>query len=177
MRSCSPFSTRVRLPMATLSCMTLRWWSLLSMGSWCCDKTNTLTHCITCHTTVTTSTVLRHPPATHTAGWTPWSWVWGCPSGTLEWQLAAEWLAIIHPDTNKKTNGTQTHTHTHTHTHKSVIVSRFANKIPSVQQLVDETYCINNYGDISCFRLLYHLLKEREKVLSRDNVTLNVVWC
>lgn len=37
-RSCSPFSTRVRLPIATLSCMTLRLWLVLSMGSWCWDS-------------------------------------------------------------------------------------------------------------------------------------------
>lgn len=37
-RSCSPFSTSVMLPIATLSCMTLRLWSLLSMGSWCWDS-------------------------------------------------------------------------------------------------------------------------------------------
>lgn len=58
MRSCSPFSTRVRLPMATLSCMTLRWWSVLSMGSWCWDSNTqtrwtltltALTHRIICN--------------------------------------------------------------------------------------------------------------------------------
>lgn len=37
-RSCSPFSTRVMLPIATLSCMTLRLWLELFMGSWCWDS-------------------------------------------------------------------------------------------------------------------------------------------
>lgn len=37
-RSCSPFSTRVMLPIATLSCMTLRLWLVLFMGSWCWDS-------------------------------------------------------------------------------------------------------------------------------------------
>lgn len=47
-RSCSPFSTRVMLPIATLSCMTLRLWLVLSMGSWCwgsqTEKMLTWTH-------------------------------------------------------------------------------------------------------------------------------------
>lgn len=50
---------------------------------------------------------------------------------------------------------------------QSVIVYGFANKIPSAQQLeldLIKTYCINDYRDISCFWLLYHLLKGRNKI-------------
>jgi len=31
----------------------------------------------------------RDPPVPRTVGWTPWSWVWGYPSGTLESRKAA----------------------------------------------------------------------------------------
>lgn len=112
MRSRSPLRTSVRFPMATLSCIALRWWSLLSMGSLCLDskQTNksapiTSLHIFSsnsCCQLLIGSTLLTDPPVIHTAGWTPWSWVWVCPSGTLEWQMVAVKRAIIHPVKKKK---------------------------------------------------------------------------